>query len=99
MVFLFATDTKAHTRDPKSTVLDPNDPKAKQTHIPKAESFEEYMKRRASGAIKNAAPISPAAYSAPAGSAKSTGGKAITFHMHPSLITAYGRILLRPIFS
>ena len=46
MVLLFAADTKAHTRDPKETKLDPNDPKAKQTHIPKGESFEEYMKRR-----------------------------------------------------
>jgi hypothetical protein len=41
------TDTKPHTRDPKPTTLDPNDPKSKQTHIPKSESFEEYMKRRA----------------------------------------------------
>ncbi len=41
------TETKPHTRDPKPTTLDPNDPKAKQTHIPKSESFEEYMKRRA----------------------------------------------------
>ncbi len=40
-------ETKPHTRDPKPTTLDPNDPKAKQTHIPKSESFEEYMKRRA----------------------------------------------------
>ncbi len=40
-------DTKPHTRDPKPTTLDPNDPKSKQTHIPKGESFEEYMKRRA----------------------------------------------------
>jgi hypothetical protein len=45
-LFLFA-ETKPHTRDPKPTTLDPNDPKAKQTHIPKSESFEEYMKRRA----------------------------------------------------
>jgi len=42
-----AWDTpKAHTRDPAPTTLDPNDPKAKQTHIPKSESFEEYMARR-----------------------------------------------------
>ena len=40
-------ETKPHTRDPKPTTLDTNDPKAKQTHIPKSESFEEYMKRRA----------------------------------------------------
>ncbi len=39
--------TKPLTREPKPTVLDPNDPKAKQTHIPKSESIEEYMKRRA----------------------------------------------------
>lgn len=45
----FAADTKPHTRDPKPTVLDPNDPKSKQTFVPKAESFEEYMKRRAAG--------------------------------------------------
>ena len=42
-------DTKAHSRDPKPTKLDPNDPKSKQTYIPPAESFEEYMKRRAAG--------------------------------------------------
>ena len=40
-------EKKAHTRDPTPTTLDPNDPKSKQTHIPKSESFEEYMKRRA----------------------------------------------------
>jgi len=40
-------EPKAHTRDPTPTQLDPNDPKAKQTHIPQGESFEEYMKRRA----------------------------------------------------
>ncbi|EKX30914.1 hypothetical protein GUITHDRAFT_122876 [Guillardia theta CCMP2712] len=39
-------EKKAHTRDPKSTQLDPNDPKSKQTYIPPAESFEEYLKRR-----------------------------------------------------
>eukprot|EP00286_Rhodomonas_abbreviata_P028662 CAMPEP_0181304638 /NCGR_PEP_ID=MMETSP1101-20121128/9266_1 /TAXON_ID=46948 /ORGANISM="Rhodomonas abbreviata, Strain Caron Lab Isolate" /LENGTH=136 /DNA_ID=CAMNT_0023410427 /DNA_START=57 /DNA_END=467 /DNA_ORIENTATION=- len=40
---------KAHSRDPAPTVLDPNDPKSKQTHIPQSESFEEYMARRARG--------------------------------------------------
>ena len=49
---VFFADTKAHSRDPAPTVLDPNDPKAKQTHIPKSESFEEYMKRRAAGGKK-----------------------------------------------
>jgi len=39
-------EEKAHTRDPTPTVLDPNDPKSKQTHIPQSESFEEYMARR-----------------------------------------------------
>ena len=39
-------DTKAHSRDPKPTKLDPNDPKSKQTYIPPAETFEEYLKRR-----------------------------------------------------
>ena len=39
-------EEKAHTRDPNPTVLDPNDPKSKQTHIPQSESFEEYMARR-----------------------------------------------------
>mmetsp|Transcript_66549 Transcript_66549/g.106701 ORF Transcript_66549/g.106701 Transcript_66549/m.106701 type:complete len:85 (+) Transcript_66549:2-256(+) len=41
-------EPKAHTRDPTPTQLDTSDPKAKQTHIPEGESFEEYMKRRAS---------------------------------------------------
>ena len=39
-------NTKPHTRDPKEVKLDPNDPKSKQTYIPKAQSFEEYMKSR-----------------------------------------------------
>eukprot|EP00961_Rhodomonas_salina_P290307 3922781-Rhodomonas_salina.2 len=42
-------ETKAHSRDPTPTQLDPNDPKAKQTHIPVSESFEEYMRRRQQG--------------------------------------------------
>merc|ERR1719199_1962631 len=59
----------AHTRDPNPTVLDPNDPKAKQTHIPESESFAEYMARRNGGAAAPAAAApAPAApqYSAPA---------------------------------
>ena len=47
LMFVYFPDTKAHSRDPKPTKLDPNDPKSKQTYIPPAESFEEYMKRRA----------------------------------------------------
>jgi len=39
-------EEKAHTRDPNPTVLDPNDPKSKQTHIPQSETFQEYMARR-----------------------------------------------------
>ena len=35
------------TRDPLPTVIDPNDPKAKQAAIHKAESFAEYLARRA----------------------------------------------------
>lgn len=37
------------TRDPEPTVIDPNDPKGKQKAIHKADSFEEYMKKRAAG--------------------------------------------------
>ena len=47
--FYDCADTKAHSRDPKPTKLDPNDPKSKQTYVPPAETFEEYMKRRAAG--------------------------------------------------
>jgi hypothetical protein len=43
----WGSETKCHSRDPKPTVLDPNDPKARQTYVPAGESFEEYMKRRA----------------------------------------------------
>jgi len=39
-------EAKAHSRDPTPTALDPNDPKAKQTHIPQGDSFEAYMARR-----------------------------------------------------
>ena len=64
-------EEKAHTRDPTPTQLDPNDPKAKQTHIPQSESFAEYMARRNGGAAYSApaaaapAPAAPQ-YSAPA---------------------------------
>merc|ERR1740139_29238 len=34
------------TRNPEATKLDPNDPKAKQGAIHKAESFAEYLARR-----------------------------------------------------
>ena len=43
----WGSETKCHSRDPKPTVLDLNDPKAKQTYVPAGESFEEYMRRRA----------------------------------------------------
>jgi hypothetical protein len=43
----WGSETKCHSRDPRPTILDPTDPKAKQTYVPVAESFEEYMKRRA----------------------------------------------------
>ncbi len=43
----WGSETKCHSRDPKPTVLDPSDPKAKQTYVPPSETFEEYMKRRA----------------------------------------------------
>jgi hypothetical protein len=46
----WGSETKCHSRDPRPTILDPNDPKAKQTHVPAGESFEEYMKRRAAQA-------------------------------------------------
>eukprot|EP00286_Rhodomonas_abbreviata_P022823 CAMPEP_0181311194 /NCGR_PEP_ID=MMETSP1101-20121128/13002_1 /TAXON_ID=46948 /ORGANISM="Rhodomonas abbreviata, Strain Caron Lab Isolate" /LENGTH=210 /DNA_ID=CAMNT_0023417899 /DNA_START=28 /DNA_END=660 /DNA_ORIENTATION=+ len=55
----------AHTRDPAPTQLDPNDPKSKQTHIPKSESFEEYLARRNGGAAAAPAAAAPA-YSPPA---------------------------------
>ena len=35
------------TRDPAPTVVDPNDPKGKQQAIHKAESFAEYLAKRA----------------------------------------------------
>ncbi|KAJ1631831.1 hypothetical protein T492DRAFT_993294, partial [Pavlovales sp. CCMP2436] len=38
------------TRDPEPTTIDPNDPKGKQKAIHKADSFEEYMRKRAEGA-------------------------------------------------
>ena len=37
------------TRDPNPTVYDPNDPKAKQTAIHKAETYADYLARRGSG--------------------------------------------------
>ena len=36
------------TRDPEPTEVDPNDPKGKQQAIHKAESFAEYLAKRAS---------------------------------------------------
>ena len=72
-------EEKAHTRDPTPTILDPNDPKAKQTHIPQSESFAEYMARRNGGAAAPAAAApAPAApqYSAPAAPAPSYNSNA-----------------------
>lgn len=46
----WGSETKCHSRDPKPTVLDPTDPKARQTYVPPSETFEEYMKRRAAQA-------------------------------------------------
>merc|ERR1719478_1603299 len=37
------------TRDPAPTEVDPNDPKAKQTAIHKAESFADYLAKRSGG--------------------------------------------------
>ena len=37
------------TRDPAPTAYDPNDPKGKQQAIHKAESFAEYLAKRAGG--------------------------------------------------
>ncbi|KAJ8906277.1 hypothetical protein NDN08_002770 [Rhodosorus marinus] len=34
------------TRDPEPTRIDPNDPKGKQKAIHKADSFEEYLRKR-----------------------------------------------------
>merc|ERR1719159_430594 len=53
------------TRDPAPTVIDPNDPKGKQQAIHKAESFADYLARRAAEA-GGAAPAAPAAAAAPA---------------------------------
>ncbi len=45
-------ETKAHSRDPRPTPLDPNDPKSKQTYVPTSETFEEYMKRHNLQSVK-----------------------------------------------
>ena len=69
------------TRDPEPTVIDPNDPKAKQQAIHKAESFADYLaKRQGGGAAAPApAPSAPAAAApaaaAPAASSVAHGGK------------------------
>jgi hypothetical protein len=63
------------TRDPEPTVIDPNDPKGKQQAIHKAESFAEYLAKRAGGAPAPApAEAAPApAAAAPAPAAVTTG--------------------------
>jgi hypothetical protein len=48
------------TRDPSPTLVDPNDPKGKQQAIHKAESFAEYLAKRAGGGVA-AAPVAVAA--------------------------------------
>ena len=71
------------TRDPAPTEIDPNDPKAKQTAIHKAESFADYLAKRSGGgggAAPAPAPPAAPAYSPPAaaassGRAKPEGGK------------------------
>lgn len=91
---VWSADTRAHTRDPKETRFDPSDPKAKQTYVPKSETFEEYMKRRAAGGKSSGsaapAPASSAWSSAPKPSAggsapKPTGSS--TYHLHLSLVS------------
>merc|ERR1719487_2614098 len=65
------------TRDPEPTVIDPNDPKAKQQAIHKAESFADYLAKRQGAAAAPAAPAAPAA-AAPAAAAPAAaahGGK------------------------
>ena len=61
------------TRDPAPTEIDPNDPKAKQTAIHKAESFADYLAKRSGGGGAAPAPAPPAApaYSPPAAAASS----------------------------
>ena len=54
------------TRDPEPTVVDPNDPKGKQQAIHKAESFADYLAKRAGGGAAPAAPAPAAAAAAPA---------------------------------
>ena len=49
------------TRDPEPTVVDPNDPKGKQQAIHAAESFAEYLAKRAAGAVVPTADAAPAA--------------------------------------
>jgi hypothetical protein len=61
------------TRDPTPTYIDPNDPKGKQGAIHKAESFSDYLARRAAEAAGGAA---PAPASAPAGGAPAPAGAA-----------------------
>jgi len=68
------------TRDPAPTEIDPNDPKAKQTAIHKAESFADYLAKRSGGGGGAAPAPAPPAYSPPAaaassGRAKPEGGK------------------------
>ena len=69
------------TRDPEPTSVDPNDPKGKQQAIHKAESFGEYLAKRAAGGgeVAAPAPAPPAAPSAVAApppiSAPLEGGK------------------------
>ena len=73
-------ETKAHSRDPKPTTLDLNDPKSKQTYIPPAETFEEYMKRRAAqgknqGTTVQAKQTAQPSYARSASSSKISGPK------------------------
>ena len=93
-VFCSSADTKCHSRDPKPTVLDPSDPKAKQTYVPKSETFEEYMKRRAGGG-KNADSAAPAAASSStAASVAAYSGQASksrTYHLHLALVSCDSR--------
>jgi len=49
------------TRDPEPTAYDPNDPKGKQQAIHKAESFAEYLAKRAAGGGDAPAPAPPPA--------------------------------------
>ena len=77
------------TRDPEPTNIDPNDPKAKQGAIHKAESFSDYLARRGGASTSISAPAA-APPGAPAAGAPPAAPLAHAIEVHTGAGKGFG---------